>query len=121
MAEGFARELGRGALDPFSAGLTPCYVHPRAIEVMNEVGIDISRQESKAIDDHLLKQMDLVITLCGHADASCPATPAGIKKIHIPIKDPVGTIGTKEEIINAFRRARIEIKDMVVKLLNDLS
>jgi arsenate reductase len=77
MAEGFARELGRGVLESFSAGLIPCYVHPRAIEVMNEVGIDISQQESKAIDDQLLKQMDLVITLCEHADAACPATPEG--------------------------------------------
>jgi arsenate reductase len=67
MAEGFARELGKGIIEPYSAGLVPCFVHPRAIEVMREAGIDISRQKSKGIDEELLIQMDLVITLCGHA------------------------------------------------------
>jgi len=110
MAEGFARELGRGLLEPHSAGLMAAGVHQRAIAVMKEIGIDISHQDSKEIDDELLKKMDVVITLCGNAEASCPVTPPGIKRLHWPVKDPVGTVGTEEEIMREFRRARDEIR-----------
>lgn len=110
MAEGFARELGRGLLEPHSAGLMAAGVHQRAIAVMKEIGIDISHQDSKEIDDELLKTMDVVITLCGNAEASCPVTPPGIKRLHWPVKDPVGTVGTEEEIMREFRRARDEIR-----------
>ncbi|MEK7235775.1 MAG: arsenate reductase ArsC [Nitrospirota bacterium] len=121
MAEGFAREYGKGIIETFSAGLFPSYVHPRAIEVMKETGIDISNQKSKAIDEKILKQMDIIITLCGHAEAMCPMTPPAIKKIHWPIEDPVGTTGTEEDIINAFRKARDEIKIKIQGLIKDLS
>ena len=119
MAEGFAREYGKGIIETFSAGLFPSYVHPRAIEVMKETGIDISNQKSKAIDEKILKQMDIIITLCGHAEAMCPMTPPAIKKIHWPIEDPVGTTGTEEDIINAFRKARDEIKIKIQGLIKD--
>ena len=121
MAEGFAREYGKGIIETFSAGLFPSYVHPRAIEVMKETGIDISNQKSKAIDEKILKQMDIIITLCGHAEAMCPMTPPAIKQIHWPIEDPVGTTGTEEDIINAFRKARDEIKIKIQGLIKDLS
>jgi len=121
MAEGLARESGKDLIQPFSAGLFPSRVHPRAIEVMKEIGIDISNQKSKAIDEKILKQMDIIITLCGHAEAMCPMTPPAIKKIHWPIEDPVGTTGTEEDIINAFRKARDEIKIKIQGLIKDLS
>ncbi len=121
MAEGFAREYGKGIIETFSAGLFPSYVHPRAIEVMKETGIDISNQKSKAIDEKILKQMDIIITLCGHAEAMCPMTPPAIKKIHWPIEDPVGTTGTEEDIINAFRKARDEIKTKIQSLVKELN
>jgi len=120
MAEGFARELGKGIIEPYSAGLMASRVHPRAIEVMKEVGIDISEQSSKEIDPDLLKQMDVVITLCGHAEVSCPVTPPHIKRLHWPIDDPVGTVGTEEEIMNEFRRVRDEIKERIVKLVEEV-
>jgi arsenate reductase len=121
MAEGFAREFGKGILEVHSAGLFAAGVHKRAIAVMKEIGIDISHQKSKPIDETLLKQMDIVITLCGNAEDSCPWTPLYIKRIHWPIKDPVGTIGTEEEIMNEFRRARDEIKEQVKKLIDEIS
>jgi arsenate reductase len=120
MAEGFARELGKGVIAPCSAGLMPCYVHPTAIKVMKETGIDISYQHSKAIDEGLLKKMDIIITLCVHADAACPATPPEIKRINMPVHDPVSTIGTDEEILDAFRKARDEIKTKIQSLIEDL-
>jgi len=120
MAEGFAREYGKGIIEPFSAGLLASRVHPRAIEVMKEIGIDISGQSSKEIDPELLNQMDVIITLCGHAEASCPMTPPHIKRLHWPIDDPVGTVGTEEEIMNAFRKARDEIKEKVLKFIDEI-
>jgi len=113
MAEGLARALGRGILEPFSAGLTPSHVHPRAIQAMREIGIDISGQTSKGIDDDLLRKMDTIITLCGHAEAMCPMTPPGIKRIHWPIDDPVAATGTEDEIMKQFRKARDEIKKKI--------
>lgn len=120
MAEGFARELGKGLLEPYSAGLMAAGVHPRAIAVMKESGIDISGQRSKEIDADLLRTMDIVITLCGNAEESCPWTPPEIKRIHWPIKDPVGTIGTEEEIMKEFRRARDEIREKVSAFIETL-
>lgn len=120
MAEGFARELGKEVIESYSAGLSPTGVNPRAVKVMKEIGIDISHHKSKAIDEELLKQMDIIITLCGNAEASCPVTPSEIKRIHIPINDPVGTIGTEVEIMDAFKRARDEIKEKIEGFIKSL-
>ncbi len=120
MAEGFARELGKGILKPFSAGLMAAGVHPRAIAVMKELNIDISRQKSSEIDEELLQTMDVVITLCGNAEEACPRTPPEIKRIHWPINDPVGTPGSEEKIMKEFRRARDEIRNKVDTFINRL-
>lgn len=121
MAEGFAREMGRRLIEPHSAGLMAAGVHPRAVRVMKEKGIDMSGQRSKEIDEGLLHEMDTIVTLCGNAEESCPVTPPEIKRLHWPIKDPVGTIGTEEEIMREFRRARDEIEEKVRGLVGDLT
>ncbi|MBI5026215.1 MAG: arsenate reductase ArsC [Nitrospirae bacterium] len=120
MAEGIARALGGDVIEPCSAGLISAGVHPRAIAVMKEIGIDISHQKSEIIDEDLLRQMDIIITLCGNAEASCPITPPEIKRLHWPIKDPVGTIGTEDEIMREFRRARNEIKTRIESLIAEI-
>lgn len=121
MAEGFAKEFGKGLVEVHSAGLMSAGVHRRAIAVMKEIGIDISKQKSKEIDEDLLRKMDIVVTLCGNAEETCPWTPPHIKRIHWPIKDPVGTVGTEEEIMNEFRRARDEIKEKVKLLIDEIN
>ena len=120
MAEGFAREFGKGLIEPHSAGLIAAGVNARALTVMKEAGIDISGQKSEEINIDLLRTMDIVITLCGNAEEACPYTPPEIKRIHWPIKDPVGTIGTEEEIMKEFRRARHEIKNKIENLIETL-
>lgn len=120
MAEGFAKEYSGGSLEVFSAGIMAAGVHRRAAAVMKEVGIDIFGQHSKEIDENLLLQMDIVITLCGLAEEMCPQTPPHIKRIHWPIRDPVGTTGPEEFIMNDFRRARDEIGTKVRTLIKDL-
>lgn len=123
MAEGFARKLGKGLIEPYSAGLMPAgVVHPRAIAVMKEEGIDISGQGSKGIDPDLLQEMDIIITLCGNAEASCPMTPPSIKRIHWPIDDPAAAVGTEDEVMKKFRKARDEIKNKIeefVRIINN--
>jgi arsenate reductase len=117
MAEGFAGETGKGVFEAYSAGVNPAgYIHARAIAVMREIGIDISGQRSKEIDGELLAKMDMVITLCGNAEATCPATPPAIKRLHWPVDDPVGARGTEDDIMAEFRKARNEIKERVADL-----
>ena len=120
MAEGLAREFGKGLIEPYSAGLMAAGLHPRAILVMKEIGIDISKQKSKGIDESLLRKMDIVITLCGNAEESCPWTPPEIRRIYWPIADPVGTIGSEEKIMNEFRKTRDEIKAKTLILTKTL-
>jgi arsenate reductase (thioredoxin) len=121
MAEGFARKLGRGLIEPYSAGLIETRVHPRALEVMREEGIDISAQHSKLIDEDLLGEMDVVITLCPYAEAMCPAFPSDIVHLHWPIEDPVGTTGSEKQILREFRRARDQIKAKIEDFVKDLA
>lgn len=120
MAEGFARELGKGLLEPYSAGLMPKGMHQKAVAVMKEIGIDISDQKSKTIDGELLGTMNVIITLCGNAEESCPYTPPEIRHIHWPIKDPAESVGTEEEIMNEFRKVRDEIKDRVENFIREI-
>ncbi len=121
MAEGFAKALGQGLIEVHSAGVNPAgHIHPKAIAAMNEAGIDISSQESKGIDPELLLTMDMVITLCGNAESTCPATPPRIKKAHWPIEDPVSALGTEEKMMNEFRKARDEIKTHMENLIKEL-
>ena len=120
MAEGFAKHLGKGLLEVHSAGLIAAGVHPRAIAVMQEAGIDISRQRSKEIDQNLLNTMDIVITLCDNAAEACPWTPPDIKRLHWPVDDPVGTVGTEEQIMKQFRRARDEIREKIEQFVAEI-
>jgi arsenate reductase len=120
MAEGLARELGRGIIEPYSAGLIAAGVHPRAIVVMKEIGIDISAQKSKEMDEGLLRKMDVVITLCADAEETCPWTPPEIRRMHWPVKDPIGSVGTEETIMNEFRRARDEIRERIVRFIEEI-
>ncbi len=120
MAEGFAKEYSRGAVETHSAGLMAAGVHRRAIAAMKETGIDISGQLSKEINEVLLRRMDMVITLCRHAEDFCPWTPPEIMRLHWPVRDPVGAVGSEEYIMSEFRRARDEIGDKVRALINDI-
>ena len=120
IAEGLARHYGKGIIEPYSAGLMPVGINPNAIKVMKEIGIDISGQTSDPIDEDLLRQMDVIVTLCGNAEASCPRTPPEIKRLHWPIDDPVSVVGTEEEVLRAFRRARDEIKERILEFIKEL-
>ena len=119
MAEGFARQLANGNYRIFSAGTEPKGVHPLAIQVMEEVGVDISRQTSKGLDAIVLADLDQVITLCGDADERCPTLAAKVKRSHWPLADPASARGSEAEILAQFRQVRDQIKQRVAALLTD--
>jgi len=110
MAEGFARKILPKDIKIFSAGLEPKGVHPMAIKVMQEVGIDISKQESKNISEIPIGEIDIVITLCGDAAERCPIFPGKVKRIHWALKNPAKAQGSEEEIAKVFRKVRDKIK-----------
>lgn len=117
MAEGFLRAFGGDRWETHSAGLDPQGVNPKAIEVMREIGIDISRQSSKGMDPRLLGEVDMVITLCGNSEERCPLTPPSVARVHWPLEDPAKAVGTPDEVLDAFRRIRDEIRRHVEKLV----
>jgi len=116
MAEGFARVAG---VETYSAGTEPAgYVHPVAVQVMAERGIDISAQTSKELDLNLAQTMDAVITVCGEADETCPAIPH-VNRLHWPIPDPAKATGTQEEVVSVFCAVRDDIAQRVNDLLEE--
>lgn len=111
LAEGILRHKVGQFLDIHSAGSKPAgYVHPMAIRVMAEAGIDISGHTSKHMDDFLNRNIHTVITVCGNADQVCPVYPGQVKRYHWGFDDPAHATGTEEEILAEFRRVRDEIR-----------
>jgi arsenate reductase len=116
MAEGFARQLLGDRWEVASAGLAPRPVDPRAVAVMAEVGVDISRQASKPLDPELLTRAALVVTLCGDAEERCPVTPPHVRRLHWPLPDPARATGTEAEVLATFRAVRDAIRRRVEEL-----
>lgn len=112
MAEGILRAAAGDTLDVQSAGSAPAgNVHPLAIQVMAEIGIDISQHRSKHLNEFLTQNVETVITVCGHADTTCPAFPGQAYKHHWPFDDPAKTKGDNEVKLAVFRRVRDEISE----------
>ena len=117
MAEGLMRFLGEADWKVWSAGIFPSYVHPLAIRAMEEIGIDISGQTSKSMDQFLNETFDYIVTLCNHAAMACPAFPGQGKRIDWSFEDPASAIGTIEERFVVFRRVRDEIRHRIEEFL----
>ena len=120
MAEGWARYLKPDVIEPYSAGVAPAGLSSRATTVMAEAGIDISEQRSKHIDDVMDIDFDYVVTLCDSASEYCPIFPGPAKIIHKAFEDPASAVGSQEEIMAAFRKARDRIKEFVETLPESL-
>lgn len=117
MAEGFAKQLLPADWTIQSAGVEVHGLNPKAVQVMAEVGIDISAQQSTLIDLDYLQHCDLVVTLCGDARDRCPVTPLSVKKLHWPLPDPAQATGDEAAQLVAFRQVRDEIKARIQKLV----
>lgn len=116
MAEGLLRHLGEGRFEAYSAGIEPKGVHPLAIRVMEEIGIDISRQQSKSVAKYLgTGHFGYIITLCGWDEEKCPTAFPGISvRLHWPRDDP-GAPGTGKEQLAGFRTARDRLREMIAE------
>jgi arsenate reductase len=111
LAEGILRNVAGDLFEVHSAGSKPAgYVHPKAIEVMKEIGIDISGHTSKHLNDFLGHKVDTVITVCGNADQACPMFPGQVNRYHWGFSDPARAQGTDEEVLTVFRSVRDQIK-----------
>lgn len=110
MAEGILRHEAGDGIDVLSAGSHPSgTVHPKAIAVMQEIGIDLSTHRSKRLDEFLDRKIDTVITVCGEADQVCPAFPGQVRRYHWGFDDPALAQGTDEEVLEKFREVRNRI------------
>lgn len=110
LAEGILREALGGSFRVASAGSNPAgYVHPLAVAVMAEIGIDISGHHSKHLDEFLTEDIGTVITVCGNADQACPMFPGQMNRHHWGFDDPAHATGSEDERLAVFRRVRDEI------------
>lgn len=111
MAEGFLKSFDT-ELEVFSAGTKPSnQVHPKAVQVMNELGIDLSANYPKHSDNFINEELDYVITVCDNAKEACPVFLGKVgKQLHIGFEDPADATGTEEEVLSVFRRIRDDIK-----------
>ena len=113
MAEGLLRHVAGDRFEAMSAGTQATSVRPLAIRAMEEVGIDISGQESKTLDRFLREPFDYVITVCDDANEACPFFPGAQSRLHWPFEDPSKAKGSEEERLAVFRSVRDRIKDRV--------
>lgn len=111
MAEGVLRSVAGDLLDVQSAGSKPAgYVHPLAVKVMAEIGIDIAQHRSKHLEEFLKGEVHTVITVCGNADQVCPIFPGQVNRHHWGFVDPAKAVGTEQEQLVVFRKVRDEIQ-----------
>ena len=115
MAEGLLRHLAGDRFEVMSAGTEATRIRPLAIQAMEEIGIDVSGQESKTLDQYLEEPFDYVITVCDDANEACPFFPGARNRLHWSFEDPSRAEGSEEERLAVFRRVRDEIREHIEK------
>jgi arsenate reductase len=113
MAEGLLRHLVGDRFEAMSAGTEATHVRPLAVRAMEEIGVDISRQESKTLDRYLHEPFDYVITVCDDANEACPFFPGAAKRLHWSFEDPSKAEGLEEERLSVFRSVRDRIRERI--------
>ena len=119
IAEGLLRDMAGDRFDVHSAGSHPTRVHPNAIAVMEEWGIDISQHSSDAINDYLNEGIHIVITVCDNANQICPVFPGDVQRIHWSVDDPFRGWNQDASQLDNFRETRQDLKIRIQKLLDD--
>lgn len=110
MAEALLRQMAGDRFECASAGVSPTHVRPEAIQVMREIGVDISAHNSKSVDEFVGRDFDYVITVCDNANEQCPVFPGETKRVHWGFDDPAATLGDEEARLSVFRRVRDEMR-----------
>ncbi|WDL99620.1 arsenate reductase (thioredoxin) [Alicyclobacillus sp. ALC3] len=119
MAEGWARHFAGDKITVLSGGIEAHGLNLKALQVMNEAGVDISSHTSDLIDNDIFNQSDYAITLCGDAYDKCPVTPPHVRRMHWGFEDPARATGTEQQVLDKFREVRDGIKERVVKFLEE--
>jgi arsenate reductase len=119
MAEGLLRHLAGDRFEAHSAGMEATHVRPLAVRAMDEIGVDITGQESKALERYLGEPFDYVITVCDDANEACPFFPGATNSLHWSLPDPSAAEGTDEERLKVFRSVRDELRERVQAELVD--
>ena len=120
MAEGLLRSMAAGAVDVKSAGLQAGGLRPEAVTVMHELGLDISGQRSKSVDELASERFDVVVTTCEEAKEACPFFPGARETIHWDLPDPSAVPGNEATRLEAFREVRDELWSYVADLIRVL-
>lgn len=127
MAEGWVRHLKGDVMDAYSAGLETHGLNPDAVKVMLEAGVDISGHQSKHVDEFIDKKFDAVITVCDHANETCPYFPGAVKRLHAGFEDPPKKAeelalkgASREEQLECYRKVRDDVKAFVETLPESL-
>lgn len=123
MAEGWTRHFHGDTVEAYSAGIEAHGMNPNAMQVMKEAGVDISGQSSKLAESLSSVPLDLVVTVCGHADENCPTFLTKAKLVHVGFDDPpklAKEVDSEEAALDQYRRVRDEIRDFVASRLLDL-
>lgn len=124
MAQGWTHHLKSDTIEPFSAGIETHGLNPNAVKVMAEQGVDISNHHSKTLKDLQNIDFDYVITVCGHANETCPIFPGKTKVIHVGFDDPpklAQNAKSETEALNHYRKVRDQIKKFVQSLPQSLN
>lgn len=119
MAEGLLKHICPDEYEVYSAGTKPSIVRPEAVKVLAEIGIDISANRSKSVEEFAGKEIDYVLTVCDNAKENCPFFPAKTKIIHHSFNDPAEIQGDEETRLSAFRKARDEIKNFLSEIVKN--
>ena len=119
MAEGLMRHLRNREFEVYSAGSEPKGVNSLAVKVMKEIGIDISRQRSKHLDEYGEEVFDYIVTLCDDAAKTCPLFPGEGTRMHKGFPDPAAAAGSREERLAVFRKVRDELKNYILSFSSD--
>ncbi len=119
MAEGLINHDLGDRFEAYSAGTVATRVNPLAAKVMTEIGIDISHHRSKTLDDFSGQDFDMVITLCGDANETCPLYLGGVRRVHIGFEDPSRLKGDEEEVLPEYRRVRDAIRERLNRFLRE--
>ena len=117
MAEALLRLEGGGRFAAFSAGTEPRPVHPLAVQVMKELGVDLSTARPRSVDEFLGQPFDYVITVCDQAAERCPVFPGPTTRLHWSFEDPSAATGSEAERLAVFRRVRDGLRERVRELV----
>ena len=119
MAEGLLNALYGDKYEAYSAGIEPTKINPYAVKVMTEIGINISKQYPKSIEEFRGKNFEYVVTVCDYAKETCPFFPGGEIFLHKGFDDPAEFKGTEDEVLTKVRRVRDEINDWIRKTFGE--